>query len=1256
MQFIKNGPDIPEALLQIHEEGRVVFFCGAGISYPAGLPGFKGLVQCLYKRLGVTPDSVQQAALKAHQYDTAVALLEESHVGDRVAVRRALADILTSADASPKATRTHEALLTLGKRRDGKLRLITTNFDRLFQTVVDRERLQVATYQAPHLPVPKSRWDGLVYLHGLLPLNSSDSELDCLVVSSGDFGLAYLTERWASRFVSELFRHYTVCFVGYSLTDPVLRYMTDALAADRQRGESPLEVYAFGGYIKSKGAAAEAEWRSKSVIPILYKETTGHRYLHKTLHRWSETYRDGVRGKELIIIKEAIANPLTRTREDDFVGRVLWALSHKGGLPAKRFAEMDPVPSLDWLEPLCENRYQYGDLNRFGVTPKPDRDDRLTFSLTWRPAPYDLAPRMTLTHVSAAGSQWDDVMVHLARWLTRHLDDPVLILWLAKRGGQLHEHFVRLINNRLNDIAQLERDGKADELERLRSAAPRAVPRPLLRTVWRLLVSGCIRSGNQDSDLYRWKKRFLRDDWAPTLRLSLRELLTPCIVLREPFRLIEGLGGGQDPQLLKEIVDWELKLRADHVHAALRELPSSPKWEAILPDLLHDFNILLRDALDLMRELGSADERYDHSYVHQPSISKHPQNRDFHDWTALIEFTRDAWLALARRSVEQARLVAQQWQQTPYPLFKRLAFFGAAQEAIILPALAFEWLLADDRRWLWSAETQREALRLLVALTPRLEPGDLDRLETSILAGPPRSMFRADLDPERWVQIVDHEIWLRLMKMASSGPPLGEKARAAIHALCASNPEWQLEEDERDEFPFWMGDAKKGRRFVLTPRRRRDLVEWLKQNSETDLWQEDDWRQRCRDDFSTTACALCALSREGLWPVARWREALQAWREEQLLKRSWRYMVPVLARAPVEVINKLDYHLSWWLERLAKFFVGHEDLFLALCLQILKVDHDEGLNSGDPVNQAINHHVGGITEALLNWWHRRELEDDQGLPDELRSIFTRLCDPQILAYRHARVLLASYVTTLFRVDPEWTKHNLLPHFDWQTSWGEAMAVWKGFLLSPRLYPPLLELIKPAFLEISKHYADLGDHRRQYAALLTFAGLEPGDTFTTDELKEATQALPDEGRQEAVRTLVAALEGAGEQRSEYWYNRIRPYLKDIWPQSRAYKTPALSESLSRLCIAAGEQFPQALEELRPWLQAIESTDLIVHRLDQEKLSHRYPTATLNFLDIIVSPHARWPPHDLSNCLNAIKAADPNLEEDARFRRLMELQRR
>ena len=68
--------------------------------------------------------------------------------------------------------------------------------------------------------------------------------------------------------------------------------------------------------------------------------------------------------------------------------------------------------------------------------------------------------------------------------------------------------------------------------------------------------------------------------------------------------------------------------------------------------LLTGFTELLREALDLMRELGGADDRSDLSYVSQPSISEHDQNSSFRDWTALIELNRDAWQAAAAVSPE----------------------------------------------------------------------------------------------------------------------------------------------------------------------------------------------------------------------------------------------------------------------------------------------------------------------------------------------------------------------------------------------------------------------------------------------------------------------------------------------------------------------------------------------------------------------------------------------------------------------------
>lgn len=283
MQFARHGADIPERLLQLHEDGRVVFFCGAGISYPARLPGFSGLVQKLYQALSVTPNPVQQSAIKAGQFDTAIGLLEADDSRSREGVRRSLATILTPDLTAPNATATHEALLTLAQNRQGQTRLITTNFDRLFEEVRTAKSSSFSDFRAPLLPVPKTRWDGLVYLHGLLPDAPTAGDLDRLVVSSGEFGLAYLTERWAARFVSELFRNYTVCFVGYSINAPVLRYMMDALAADRLLGESPPEMFAFGSYSKGKAVDRAIEWKAKNVTSILYREHQLHAYLHKTL-------------------------------------------------------------------------------------------------------------------------------------------------------------------------------------------------------------------------------------------------------------------------------------------------------------------------------------------------------------------------------------------------------------------------------------------------------------------------------------------------------------------------------------------------------------------------------------------------------------------------------------------------------------------------------------------------------------------------------------------------------------------------------------------------------------------------------------------------------------------------------------------------------------------------------------------------------------------------------------------------------------
>lgn len=176
MQFVANGPDIPDHLLEAHEEGHVIFFCGAGISYPAGLPGFSGLVDDIYNLLGTKRTAIEEQAYGRSQFDATLDLLEHRIPGQRLAVRQKLPEVLKPKWHRKGATDTHAALLELARCRDGAVRLVTTNFDRIFERVKKRPGKAFNSFAAPMLPIPKnSRWNGVVYLHGLLPERGDDS-------------------------------------------------------------------------------------------------------------------------------------------------------------------------------------------------------------------------------------------------------------------------------------------------------------------------------------------------------------------------------------------------------------------------------------------------------------------------------------------------------------------------------------------------------------------------------------------------------------------------------------------------------------------------------------------------------------------------------------------------------------------------------------------------------------------------------------------------------------------------------------------------------------------------------------------------------------------------------------------------------------------------------------------------------------------------------------------------------------------------
>ena len=84
MKFIADGPDIPEELLVARDRGKVIFFCGAGVSQQfAHLPSFEGLDGDVIGLLGAAQDSPARLL-----FDKAIEMGRMADVGGLVATDR----------------------------------------------------------------------------------------------------------------------------------------------------------------------------------------------------------------------------------------------------------------------------------------------------------------------------------------------------------------------------------------------------------------------------------------------------------------------------------------------------------------------------------------------------------------------------------------------------------------------------------------------------------------------------------------------------------------------------------------------------------------------------------------------------------------------------------------------------------------------------------------------------------------------------------------------------------------------------------------------------------------------------------------------------------------------------------------------------------------------------------------------------------------------------------------------------------------
>lgn len=270
IKFSENGPEIPSALLDALIAGDVVFICGAGISAPQ-LPHFRLLVQQVYDRLNAEMDPSEEASFLAGRYEEALGSLSRRLVGVRDVVDTASA-LLAVPD--PVDLTRHATVLRLSRDIANQVIVVTTNFDTLIERALAAHTgadVREDSSAGQGLPPPGGAdFRGVIHLHGRLRDEALGLEPTPLVLTSADYGDAYMRSGWASRFLFDLIRCKTIVLLGYSASDAPVRYFLSVLAADRARFPALNPVYSFYSVFEDV-AEADAHWGTLAVEPIPYR-------------------------------------------------------------------------------------------------------------------------------------------------------------------------------------------------------------------------------------------------------------------------------------------------------------------------------------------------------------------------------------------------------------------------------------------------------------------------------------------------------------------------------------------------------------------------------------------------------------------------------------------------------------------------------------------------------------------------------------------------------------------------------------------------------------------------------------------------------------------------------------------------------------------------------------------------------------------------------------------------------------------------
>lgn len=1264
MRFHANGPAFPDDLLLAQDEGRVIFFCGSGVSSAmAGLPGFAGLAEKVLDHLKVheTSDAfrVFQVA-KKQEADSGVSGLlpadrifsllardfEPRHVNEAVSVN------LAPQTESPDLT-AHKVILKLARNPSGHTKLVTTNFDRLFEAAAPKLSSHTRS-SLPRVQFAGDDW-GIVHLHGRVAKDYSGPDQDGFVLSSAEFGDAYLAQGWAREFVRDVLDRYIAVFVGYSADDPPMRYLLEGL--QQSRGHKN-RIFAFQA---GPNDEAVSQWHEKGVVPVVFNAEEGFGTLWESLDAWAGRASDPIkwRSKVFSLARRGPAKlaPYERGMLAHIVSSTSGALAFRKvspPLPAEWLCVFDPAIRFGRPEseggpftsgPILDPYSMYALDN-----DDPPRGKNETLS-SQRPYPPDAWDAFAANDddkeiqsieqlTSARGfrafnvPQLSQRLVALGEWLAKVSDQPAAVWWAAKQVA-LHPFYIEAIKR---SIAETTESSKKN----------------ILKEAWQTVFQILPPVGRDYNAIFTLERDIERDGWSHQIAVRYADILSPKLKSdayytgaippkrrrRSPKRsMVYASVGYPKDDLRIKIPDKFLKIVVGRIRENVEGVAT---WENSNDGWLD------------LAAIEADPDRHDTEFFRSHSLSGY------------VLFFVELFNRLVEVDIDAAKAEFHSWLSDDH-VSQRLRVWAAGKEKIAQPDELSEIVLKFDREDFWDSRHTRDILVCLARRWEAMSESSREALEKRLLRGPKsyRKVSRAE-NKERSARLRLN----RLHWLSEQGCDFSFDLDRTTSKLREDAPMWETESASQAAASLDGGSG-----WVRTD----TSWEVLKKVPLKELTEQADRLREKRTEMYTNLDPFRGISAEAplralsalSWDTKRGRFSADAWesfferdnRKSDLLRLKI-LIAGRMSQLSVENFSEILLTASRWYERAGPDLRrSAPPLFHKLWNHFLSAIRSEERagrsalvrqadSDVDWVSEAINSPSGNLAQFVMADPARDHCKAGNSCPDEWLSRINELLalpgDPR----RYALVILAYNLGWLFVKEPEWTDQTFLQAMERDSSIAhDREAIWAGFLWGASA--PHLELylrLEPKFRQLAR---ERSLHKRRHGEVLSglllngwISRRENGARLVTDDNMRAV--LLDAGEDFRSQALFH-VETWAEENAGSWNEQLVEFITNVWPKQVSARSPRITARLVELAFQQEENFSDVVQAVLPLVSKLGTEHVLTHSFIRPEGSsiRRDPKMALELLHAVLPNDSRRWPYGTSRALTEVVECDPSLKKCLKY---------